>query len=140
MLTCKASGGVPDNYTYEWEHRTDADDHIRFLPSKPNIRITYDPTQSVGLYVCTVFGSFESITTDSQSAIYHHDISGDIFIIVYFFMFILKCFLPDYSYQTFCKNCYTFTIRFTITLSVTGSISIVGRLEVYIYKPSFQKA
>ncbi|CAC5368511.1 unnamed protein product [Mytilus coruscus] len=78
-LSCMASGGVPDNYTYEWEHRTDADDHIRFLSPTPFITIRNNSIQSNGAYVCRVFSAYgfgSSKKTDTQCAVYNLTISA----------------------------------------------------------------
>lgn len=79
-LSCIASGGVPDNYTYEWEHRTDADHHIRFLSQKPLLTIRSNSMQSNGVYVCRVYNANSVGTrrkTYSQCAVYNLSISGN---------------------------------------------------------------
>lgn len=79
-LSCIASGGVPDNYTYEWEHRTDADDHVRFLSTRPFITIRNNSIQNKGVYVCRVFNAYgfrNSKRTDAQCAKYNLTISGN---------------------------------------------------------------
>ncbi|XP_076106284.1 uncharacterized protein LOC143074964 isoform X2 [Mytilus galloprovincialis] len=78
-LSCIASGGVPDNYTYEWEHRTDADHHIRFLSQKPLLTIRSNSMQSNGVYVCRVYNANSVGTrrkTYSQCAVYNLSISA----------------------------------------------------------------
>ncbi|XP_052074588.1 uncharacterized protein LOC127712265 isoform X2 [Mytilus californianus] len=78
-LSCIASGGVPDNYTYEWEQRTDAYEHIRYLSSKPLLTIRNNSIQSNGVYVCRVFNAYGLRTRhkpDSQCAVYNLTISA----------------------------------------------------------------
>ncbi|CAG2225147.1 unnamed protein product [Mytilus edulis] len=77
-ITMLPSGGVPDNYTYEWEHRTDADHHIRFLSQKPLLTIRSNSMQSNGVYVCRVYNANSVGTrrkTYSQCAVYNLSIS-----------------------------------------------------------------
>lgn len=79
-LLCIASGGVPANYTYEWEHRTDAYEHIRYLLPKPLLTIRNNSIQSNGVYVCRVYNVYGvGIRQKSYShyAVYNLTISGN---------------------------------------------------------------
>ncbi|CAG2254921.1 unnamed protein product [Mytilus edulis] len=53
-LTCSAVGGIPNIYTYDWEHRTDTGDLVRHFPPQPTIKIKMDLFTNNGAYICRV--------------------------------------------------------------------------------------
>lgn len=90
ILYCLASDGVPDNYSYEWEHRTYANDHIRFLSSKPDIIIENDTRSNNGVYICRVCSSFgQKQQSEFQIAVYNLSLPGDTFSSIFSVIFHL---------------------------------------------------
>ncbi|VDI11374.1 Hypothetical predicted protein [Mytilus galloprovincialis] len=74
-VTMFPSGGIPDNYSYEWEHRTNADDPLRYFSSKPTIAIRLD-FQNNGIYICRDSSSIGTThKTGCQSSEYNLSVS-----------------------------------------------------------------